>query len=70
MSNTATATRKTITLTDQAWWVRHSDTDLRSIADRYTADSLFMSTTAPALADEAMAIANAAWAELTSRGVK
>ena len=56
-----------MSLTDPTFYARHSADDLRDIVARYTASSLAMAATAPALSDEAMSIANAAWAALVAR---
>lgn len=53
--------------TERSYYVGHATIALQSIVDRYTADSAAMLAHAPSLAEEALAIANAAWSELARR---
>ena len=61
---TATAT---ISPTDYRWYDSHSDEALATIIERYTAQSAAMA--GHPMADEAMAIANAAWEQQVRRGL-
>ena len=67
LDNDMTNRTATTSLTDPSYWQNVSDELLAIVVDKYTADSLFMAHTAPALSDEAMAIANTAWMVLASR---
>jgi hypothetical protein len=61
-------TTNTISPTNPAWYANHSDADLDTIIERYTAQSAAIHMNgAPELAMEAMAIANAAWAAKVER---
>lgn len=57
------------TPTESSFFLNHSDEALAKIIAKQTADAAYMARTAPALAANAMAIANAAWEEQTRRNL-
>lgn len=64
MNNTAT-----ISPSEFTYYAGHKSADLHSIVSRFTADAAFMAMNgATEMADAAMEIANAAWAQLAVRG--
>lgn len=58
----------TISPNQQSWYEGHTDDALAAVVETYTARSLAMA--GHPLADEAMQIATAAWAEQTRRAVE